>query len=907
MNKKYLSVILFGALMLGTTGTFTSCKDYDDDINNLQEQVDGIKADLEALQAQVDAGKYVTNITKEGDGIVITWNDNSTSTIETIKGDKGDKVTIEIDETTKNWIIDGVDTGICAEGKDGAAGQPGAAGNDGVNAKSPSISETTGNWVVYEWNEETQQYDATDTGISAKGAQAYVVDMGNYYELNVAADKAGSTYTTVKLPKTPTTITEVEVLGSVAYNYSANIYQLTAIDEISGKTIYYNYTFVDNDKLNDAEMKKWNAEEGVKKIVKGQVLSTLDNQTLLVRVAPAALDASQYSFRMVNSQLNEAPMKLGTPVAFTGLLTRAANVENGLWTISTSANEGEIYENANAYVSNFSKSRYPILFAMQEAEGFTSTFEFKFQYNSNLTKDASVLALNNTYIGNNPNEVKVPVGQTQTFIFDYPSNVYDAHLHIDEASILRWGITDIDGVSFKVGKLADQITTTTFNVQVHYVTLNGEVKTQTFTIRPTQTLTDVVTLESQNIEIKPDKTLQSDRKSKNTATYDLAPMFEALGVDGTTLWKADVIGYSYALYQVDATTGIPTYLSSNINFSFDKSNVAEASKITIDADDAATTPYNLADSYYYEITFVKSNGDAGTANLNTIRVPFTLSIPALSNFLVKEQVVFGGTSNGKAYMNYEDYTEYRGQKAYAFTHAFNKFNNVFANNSTIQFAINADQKINNVAITNYATLQDADKKTVAVVLTDDKAYHTPIQIVISEAKYLGIYAYDKDERAANAFTLDVMSPIEQGVVTAANATGVSVVATDNGTALVKESDFKATTYANVAYKVFKDKFATGETTAKAYSSEYIARVTFQTANKNVFTLVDKDGNSTDTAIEGNPATKDNKGSVVEGYITVKPANAGYEATENVNVVVTDIWGCTKKAAVSVTVKPNTAE
>ena len=82
MNKKYLSVILFGALMLGSTGTFTSCKDYDDDINNLQEQVDGIKADLEALQAQVDAGKYVTNITKEGDGIVITWNDNSTSTLK---------------------------------------------------------------------------------------------------------------------------------------------------------------------------------------------------------------------------------------------------------------------------------------------------------------------------------------------------------------------------------------------------------------------------------------------------------------------------------------------------------------------------------------------------------------------------------------------------------------------------------------------------------------------------------------------------------------------------------------------------------------------------------------------------------------------------------------------------------
>jgi len=32
MNKKFLSVILFSALMVGTAGTFTSCKDYDDDI-----------------------------------------------------------------------------------------------------------------------------------------------------------------------------------------------------------------------------------------------------------------------------------------------------------------------------------------------------------------------------------------------------------------------------------------------------------------------------------------------------------------------------------------------------------------------------------------------------------------------------------------------------------------------------------------------------------------------------------------------------------------------------------------------------------------------------------------------------------------------------------------------------------
>ena len=46
MNKKYLSVVLFGALLAASAGTFTSCKDYDDDIKGLQEQIDGNQRDV---------------------------------------------------------------------------------------------------------------------------------------------------------------------------------------------------------------------------------------------------------------------------------------------------------------------------------------------------------------------------------------------------------------------------------------------------------------------------------------------------------------------------------------------------------------------------------------------------------------------------------------------------------------------------------------------------------------------------------------------------------------------------------------------------------------------------------------------------------------------------------------------
>ncbi|TDB09604.1 hypothetical protein E1I95_25920 [Phocaeicola dorei] len=55
MNKKFLSAILFGALMVSSTGTFVSCKDYDDDhrfvsTRSLTELKSQIRSDLQGQQ-----------------------------------------------------------------------------------------------------------------------------------------------------------------------------------------------------------------------------------------------------------------------------------------------------------------------------------------------------------------------------------------------------------------------------------------------------------------------------------------------------------------------------------------------------------------------------------------------------------------------------------------------------------------------------------------------------------------------------------------------------------------------------------------------------------------------------------------------------------------------------------------
>ena len=62
MRKKYLSALLFGALLFASAGTFTSCKDYDDDINNLSQRVDQIASDLADLETKVNALGCVESI-----------------------------------------------------------------------------------------------------------------------------------------------------------------------------------------------------------------------------------------------------------------------------------------------------------------------------------------------------------------------------------------------------------------------------------------------------------------------------------------------------------------------------------------------------------------------------------------------------------------------------------------------------------------------------------------------------------------------------------------------------------------------------------------------------------------------------------------------------------------------------
>ena len=82
MNKKFLSAILFGALMVTSTGTFVSCKDYDDDIDRIDKELSEVKETIASLDSAIKAGKFVQSCNEVTGGYELVFTDGSKITIK---------------------------------------------------------------------------------------------------------------------------------------------------------------------------------------------------------------------------------------------------------------------------------------------------------------------------------------------------------------------------------------------------------------------------------------------------------------------------------------------------------------------------------------------------------------------------------------------------------------------------------------------------------------------------------------------------------------------------------------------------------------------------------------------------------------------------------------------------------
>ena len=871
MNKKFLSAILFGALMVASTGTFVSCKDYDDDIDAINKELTDIKSQIAALQSKVDAGNYVTNITKAEGGINVAFSNGTTSFVET-----------------------------------------GAVVEEECYASAATVEG--GEWVIY-------KADGTSvkTGIPASGVIAVKNDKGQWV---LSVYNAEGEIQTITLPSAASLMSEVELKGYLypsAYkkyvaSSTGDSYYYAPIAQAAygyGDYVDYNFSIVAGGKTGslNADQKAWNNETMTKKLAAGQALSTIAsfNSSVLVRIAPASVDASSLEFSFVDSQMGGVDVELGTPAPFTGMLTRAAS-ENGLWLIPASAKEGVVYASAEAYMSQFlvkdeytNQNTYK-LFALKEKEGFVSDYKYSFYRNTSISLTSGYAQ-----------HINATLDKVASVVFDAPRCVYDAHLHFTEADVIRWGIQySGNGVDFTITRLNDELTVPTITAQVHYVTLDGAVHKGDIKIHVYKNIISTV-YDSNNIKLNPDN-------SKNVFTITLDKMFGDLGNDASVLWKNDAVKANVTYYRVAEGSELVDQVVDNdyIFTTFFKSNDAQivsvndgtfanaglgaTAKVKVQVKHEASLNRNK--QYYALVKFAREDGNV----INTIKVPFTVSIPTLAELLKKEQVVFGGTADGTGVLNEYDYALDNNAVQYSLKYAFNGLADAF-DVATFNFVFDGSQKIaDGTYMTSLVNMVRGNEASAIVEFNKannghKKAYNTPINIRVADgAKYLNndAYKYTADERAEVAFTLKLVSPIEQGTLTAKNGENaiIEVVATEDGTAKLKESDLVAKTYAGINYNIFMTK-GTADGAATAYSSPYLkpVAVSFVSTNTNVFKV---DAN-------GTPATLKDGAVVAEGYTTITPMNVAYTDAVPVKVTVTDVWGYAKEVKVSVKVKPSTAE
>ncbi len=280
--------------MVSSTGTFVSCKDYDEDIDRIDKELVDIKSALSALQAKVDAGKYVTNVVKNGDGITVTWSDNSTSTIETIKGDKGEdgKNGTVVTIIDGYWAFDGVKSEYPAKGDKGDKGDQGEPGDAAAAGHDAKISEN-GYWMV--WDAEKAAY--VETEYIAGGAVAAQVKGG----WNITVKDENGDEQTIFIPSSAT-------MGYMDVLNGAN--PMRALYGINEKDVEYG---------------------PAKKTLKKGLYTTLDRD-LQVVVNPQGTDASAYSFSLMNSANVDTELPFKEAVPFKDVLTRATS-ENAVWVL----------------------------------------------------------------------------------------------------------------------------------------------------------------------------------------------------------------------------------------------------------------------------------------------------------------------------------------------------------------------------------------------------------------------------------------------------------------------------------------------------------------------------------------------------------------------------------------------
>lgn len=331
--------MFFGALSLAVSTAVTSCKDYDDDIDNLQTQIDANKASIADLQKFVNEGKWVKGVESVTGGFKITFSDGQSYTVvngkdgatgaQGVAGKDGSIVTIGEDGF---WYIDGKKTDVKAQGKKGDKGETGAQGVAGKDGYSPYIGED-GFWYFY--NAETQKVEKSKYQANIVGSEkTYIVENPTMPKYTLHTVTKDGKEVTLDLP----TADNIQSVKAVTISGTNN-----KVVENARVRIKYN-------KLAKAvEFKGLNKEWNLKA---GDILSTATEKISAI-INPSNVDATTYKFYLQDSKGANELFVLGAPKAneTSTPLTRANTKNEGVYDFNISLKEGITETQLNEFTS----------------------------------------------------------------------------------------------------------------------------------------------------------------------------------------------------------------------------------------------------------------------------------------------------------------------------------------------------------------------------------------------------------------------------------------------------------------------------------------------------------------------------------------------------------------------------
>ena len=827
--------------MVTSTGTFVSCKDYDDDIDNLQGQIDANKAGIEELKKLIGEGDYVTNVTKDGDNIVVSFKNAGDKTIE-LKDEVGSICKVENGEL----YIDGKATGIKI-----SADAP-------VTEFKPAVKVEDGKWAVLQADGTYKTTGIPATGVTVSGSQTegFILTFVN----------AEGEETVIELPTAASRITSLSVNKGEETTVKLN-----------------KYTF----DITAEEKKAW--EKATGKTVTSAKFIVADNaeNKVSVRVNPVDVDATAIEFVAINGKNEVLPN-----------VTFVANEDKNYATeVRAAYGNGLYHMTVKQFTLADDKASNALGEAMANDKGYyalTANKVYRAEYNMKFQIEAATAAIDDILVDDKEVEneaVTVDAGKAHSVTVENEEDLYDLYLSASQEDIKLFGLEfDNEKGTFTITKTPDVVTAANFDLTVHTLDNSGKVAEKTITV----TLSDVIVTDAdyatRTLAIVANNT-EDVSKDKNFFTADMATMTKALGNE-LDAWKRKVANASVAFYSdakcekaVEGDKGVVlTFVDAE-----GKELTENAIKSAVDMKFAVTNAtaskvFKVNTVYYAKVTFTTT----GDSELNSVVVPFKFTVPTLASMFATEAAVFKGDV-AYAYMNVADQTN--GEAAYSLKRAFAKYPEVSLDMDD-ETAIVGDYTSTDLA--EVSTTFDGEAKITLKAVDTDKATKIPagyakeLIVIASDKDYEG-WAYGEGE-GEYVFKVKVMSPIFEGTVTSIES-AVEIPATSVDGYKLGNKDIQGTTYNKVAYKVLQD--AVNEE-GGYWKRPEIASVEAAVASDRVI-KIGNDGKAFDATMATDGKT------VVEGYIQVLPQNIAITTEETINVSVTDTWGFVKVNPIKVKV------